>query len=162
MTTLVGLRAVKLLLFHSSGFSSRQPPPGAGYNFWDRVVCLWQSRDQVQDGGFVVAQVGSVVEFRSWSAGSTWPRSGGALWLQLGRGQVVVCGFCLAKVMSSSAASPASCVAYTVSSWCGPAGSRPGVFFVLQVPFFWGEGGGEGVLAAVAQDSLFHMFRFAC
>ena len=41
---------------------------------------------------------------------------------------IALCGVCLAEVMSTSAASPASCVPWTVSSGCrGPTGWRPGV-----------------------------------
>ena len=36
--------------------------------------------------------------------------------LLLGRGQVLLCGFCLAEVMTSSAGSPASCWSCAVSS----------------------------------------------
>ena len=80
-----------------------------------------------------------------------WPRSGRALWLLLGRGQVALFGFSLAEVKSWSAGSvwPSSsrviwgllgrvhvyvrgfsnfsCAVHTVSSGCrGPTGSRPG------------------------------------
>ena len=53
----------------------------------------------------------------------------GALWLLLGRGEVVFSAVCLAEFMATSAASPASCDSRTVvSSRCRcPTGSRPGV-----------------------------------
>ena len=53
----------------------------------------------------------------------------GALWLLLGRGEVVFSAVCLAEFMATSAASPASCGSRTVvSSRCRcPTGSRPGV-----------------------------------
>ena len=75
MTTLVGLHGLHRSCFPHQVFG-RQPPPGAGYKFRDRGVCLWHSRDQVQVGGFVVAEI------RSRSAASSWPRSGPGRWLR--------------------------------------------------------------------------------
>ena len=108
------------------GALSRQPPPGVGYKYRDRLVCLWHGRGQIVLWRFCVAEV------KSRSVASAWPRSGRALGLLLGRGQVVICGFCLAEVRSSSVASPASPVPCTVSSGSrGPTSSRPGVLLVF-------------------------------
>ena len=53
---------------------------------------------------FVICRVISfcycVAGVRSRSVASAWPRSGRALGLLLGRGQVVLCGFCLAEFIS--------------------------------------------------------------
>ena len=69
-----------------------------------------------------------------------------ALWLLLVRGQVVLCGFCLAEGRSCSVASawprslrrsPASCGSCTVSSRCRcPTGSRPAVSTCSEVVCF--------------------------
>ena len=69
----------------------------------------------------------------------------------------MLCGFCLAEVMSTSVASPACCVAYTVSSGCrGPTVSGRVFLRVLSFLFFFGRRQLQfGLLAAVAQDSLF-------
>ena len=50
-------------------------------------MCLWRGRDQVQVGGFVVAEI------RPRSVASSWPRSGAARRLRRGRGQVQLGGF---------------------------------------------------------------------
>ena len=93
----------------------------------------------------------SPVSLAASSFATAWPRSGRAVWLLLGRGQVALFGFRLVEVRSWSAgsawprtgrelwdllgrgpcstsvASPASRVPCTVSSgFRGPSGSRPG------------------------------------
>ena len=88
----------------------------------------------------LVGGTGSVfclAEVRSRSLASAWPRSGRGPAVSVSPRSYRALWVSLAEVMSSSAASPASCGSCTVSSGCrGPTGSRFGVSTCSEVLFF--------------------------
>ena len=115
-------------VYSSCGTACRWLGTESGADYWK--VHSWEGRHALNDGiarasdAFVDGKCGTLLIPLDLQISVSSQAVARVICFQL-QVQVALCGFCLAEVMSTSAASQASCVPCTVSSGCrGPTVSR--------------------------------------